>query len=342
VKENLLLSDKKDNAYKETFLYKALDDGQNTIRFTDTKAAAVIAFWTFFISTLLRLKDMWFNYIAKLDNWTELFFVAVLLILMCIFLVRSIILAYTALVPRSNPGVHVISEGIQTKGLFYLFGYNVPVPLRPKYLYKNNEDLKLQKKTKEYIDEFKKITEEEVNNEIIFELQKISFIRNLKIDRVNESISLLMKFLFTFGIVLLYFTVENVIKLEGVSNLWDLNFNIEVFIVLYIGHKIADYLFQTDNQALNKSKRWSPLLAHCFIYTLTLTLLAYFITGFLSWLAIVVIFTSHLVLDKGDFLKYWAKKVKRINNPEDSKVKLAMFELDQAFHYVIIFFVSFM
>ncbi|MFP3471636.1 hypothetical protein R0J90_16460, partial [Micrococcus sp. SIMBA_144] len=89
----------------------------------------------------------------------------------------------------------------------------VPVPLESKYLYKNHEDLKLGMKTKEYIEEFELITAEEVNNEIIFELQKISFIRNLKIDRVNESITILMKFMVTFGIGLLYFIVKNLLNL---------------------------------------------------------------------------------------------------------------------------------
>jgi Protein of unknown function (DUF3307) len=335
------LSKEKDNAYKEAFLYKALDDGQNTIRFTDTKAAAVIAFWTFFIATFISMKGIWFKYIVELKSWTELIFVILLILLMIAYLIRSVILAYTALVPRSNPGAHIMSEDIQSKGLFYLYGYNLPVPLEPKYLYKNHKDLKLGKKTKEYIKEFKEITEEEVNNEIILELQKISFIRNLKIDRVNESISLIMKFMMTFGVGLFYFNVSNLIDIEGVSKLWDLNFNIEVFIILYIAHKIADYLFQTDNQALNKTKKWTPLLTHCAIYTIILTLLPYLITGFISWLAIVVIFTSHVVIDNGEFLKFWARKVKRMDDPEAPNVKLAMFELDQAFHYIIIFFVSF-
>ncbi len=336
------MSKEKDNAYKEAFLYKALDDGQNTIRFTDTKAAVVIAFWTFFISTLISMRGIWFDYIVNLANWTELIFIIFLILLMIVYLIRSVILAYTALVPRSNPGAHIMSEDVQAKGLFYLYGYNLPVPLEPKYLYKNHEDLKLGKKTKEYIEEFKEITEEEVNTEIILELQKISFIRNLKIDRVNESIALGMRFMIIFGVGLFYFIVRNLIDIGGVSELWDLTFNIEVFIILFIAHKIADYLFQTDNQALNKTKKWVPLITHCFIYTLILTLLPYFITGFISWLAIIVIFTSHVVIDNGEFLKFWAKKIKRMNDPEDPNVKLAMFELDQAFHYIIIFFVSFM
>ncbi|WP_215192997.1 DUF3307 domain-containing protein [Exiguobacterium sp. s95] len=331
-----------DNSYKEEFLYKALEDGQNTIRFTDTKAAAVIAFWTFFISALISMKNMWIDNVTDMKSWAEVVLVCILIFTMINYLIRSITLAYTVLVPRNNPGSHIISEGIEGKGLFYIHGYNLPGPLNFKYLYKNHEELKLGKKTKDYIQEFKEISKIEVETEIVLELQKVSFIRNLKIDRVNESISLLMRFMIVFFIILIYFFVENSFNIKEISSLWNFNFNVELFIVLYIAHKIADYLFQTNNQALNKTQKWIPLLIHCVIYTLILTVLPYLILGFISWSAIIVIFITHVILDKGEFLNLWAKKIKRIENPNDTTVKLAMFELDQAFHYLVIFFVSFM
>lgn len=33
-------------------------------------------------------------------------------------------------------------------------------------------------------------------------------------------------------------------------------------------HYIADFLLQTDDQALGKSKRWEPLLAHTTVYSM--------------------------------------------------------------------------
>lgn len=116
--------------------------------------------------------------------------------------------------------------------------------------------------------------------------------------------------------------------------------NVELFIVLYIFHKIADYLFQTDGQARLKSENWGYLIRHCAIYTATVLGSAYLFLGYFSWGAIFLVFFSHLVIDKRDFLYWWAMYVKGIKQPDHPSTGNVMLELDQAFHYVVLFIVS--
>lgn len=124
------------------------------------------------------------------------------------------------------------------------------------------------------------------------------------------------------------------------SVITSLELNTKLFIILYIGHKIGDYLFQTDKQAVNKTKEWGPLISHCFWYTLIVIGMAYLFADYFKWSAVIVIFISHMIIDHGLFLNFWAKKVKGITDPTTSNVKTAMFELDQSFHYFVIFLLS--
>lgn len=63
-----------------------------------------------------------------------------------------------------------------------------------------------------------------------------------------------------------------------------------VLIILFI-HWIADFVFQTDKMAQGKSKNWSDLLNHTFLYSM------------LFFLPMVIIFTYHLgEIDKATVL----------------------------------------
>ncbi|EEK47385.1 3-dehydroquinate dehydratase, type II [Bacillus cereus ATCC 10876] len=112
--------------------------------------------------------------------------------------------------------------------------------------------------------------------------------------------------------------------------------------MLYIGHKIGDYLLQTDYQAVNKKDNWIALISHCFIYTLAVSIMAYVFVGFFNWTAIFILFISHIIIDRKIFLNWWAKNIKRIRDTEEPAVQPGLIELDQAFHYIILFIISFL
>lgn len=68
--------------------------------------------------------------------------------------------------------------------------------------------------------------------------------------------------------------------------------------------------------------------------------MGYIFAGYFSWIAIFIIFVSHVIIDRRIILIWWAKNVKKMTNTENESVQPTMMELDQAFHYIIIFLVS--
>jgi len=61
-------------------------------------------------------------------------------------------------------------------------------------------------------------------------------------------------------------------------------------------HIFGDYFLQSDWMALNKSKKTYPCLVHCLFYTLPFILLTQ------EWQALLIIFSSHFVLDRWHFI----------------------------------------
>ncbi|MGG1629619.1 DUF3307 domain-containing protein [Rossellomorea sp. NRS-1567] len=325
------------------FLIKAIDDTQSTIRFTDTKAAAVIVYWSFFITTLIRTQDQWYGWLIKYTSITlEGFLIYSLLTSIAVFFLQSIWLVYLAISPRSNPAEHIQKQHVHTPGLYFLFETTPSVFSKVKYLYFNNLEPKMSKSIKTYLSELKNLSDDGLYEELILELQKTSYIRTLKIYRVNVAISKIIYTLICLFILIIYGFIISKISphVKGGILVNHFEINAALFLTLYIGHKIGDYLLQTDNQATKKHGDWMALLQHCLVYTLVLTLLPYFILGYFSITAILIIFITHVVIDKGEFLKWWAQSVKGIKKPDDPNVKQAIFELDQAFHYIVIFVIS--
>jgi hypothetical protein len=69
------------------------------------------------------------------------------------------------------------------------------------------------------------------------------------------------------------------------------------FELLILGHFVGDYLIQNSWMALNKTKKWLPLLVHVALYTLSVCLFTAVFTGFNPWW-ILVVFLSHLFIDR--------------------------------------------
>lgn len=105
------------------------------------------------------------------------------------------------------------------------------------------------------------------------------------------------------------------------------------FAYLIIGHLIGDYLFQTSWMAANKAKQWLPLLTHSFVYTLSVSLVAYIGFGGLSILGIAFIFLSHVFLDRRTFVSWWAENIMGAKTKEVAWLKIAA---DQVFHIIVL------
>lgn len=320
------------------FLYKAIDDTQQTIRFTDAKAGAVVGFWTLFLTLTLRNYESVYSLLISHTLLIEKLLIIAFLLVLGYFFCNSLLMAYLTLVPKINPKAHINSEDFSVDDLFFLWETNQPIV--GKYLYSSLDDLKMKISAKEYRDKFLEFDSSKIEQSLIVELLKVSFIRNLKLTRTNVAITSVINSLLTILLLTLFLIGEKIFAFKGEVNLDSINLNVSLFIILYIGHKIADYLFQTDYQALNKHKNWKALFLHCLIYTITLTFLAFIIIGYFSWTAIFIIFISHIIIDKRVFVIWWATKIKKMSDTTNVAVQPAIKELDQSFHYIILFIVS--
>ncbi len=104
----------------------------------------------------------------------------------------------------------------------------------------------------------------------------------------------------------------------------------DVFAWLIVGHLTGDFLLQNRWMAEGKTTRWPPLLAHAAVYTLSVSLLA-LAAGGLSLPAIILIFLSHLVLDRRGFVLFWARRV-----TDSAHVPWLVIVADQAWHILVL------
>lgn len=87
-----------------------------------------------------------------------------------------------------------------------------------------------------------------------------------------------------------------------------------LFALLTFIHFFGDWLFQTQFEAINKSKSRRVRARHCTIYTLFFVpVLAMLTTTFVSFLAcIVILWGSHYVIDTYVPVLLWARYLRKI------------------------------
>lgn len=85
---------------------------------------------------------------------------------------------------------------------------------------------------------------------------------------------------------------------------------------ILLAHLVGDYVIQSDWMAIEKTKRWLPAVVHAATYTILYVLITQ------SWLALLVIFGTHAVIDRYRLARHlvWAKNLlapKRYHYPWD-------------------------
>lgn len=98
-----------------------------------------------------------------------------------------------------------------------------------------------------------------------------------------------------------------------------------LFAMLSFIHFFGDWLFQSQFEAINKSKSWKVRARHCAVYTLFFIPVLYLMTNSLIiFLACVaILWTSHFVIDTYIPVALWAIYIRRIaelrqaNNQEE-------------------------
>jgi hypothetical protein len=95
-----------------------------------------------------------------------------------------------------------------------------------------------------------------------------------------------------------------------------------LFAFLTFIHFFADWLFQTDYEARNKSKNWKIRAVHCVVYTLFF-IPAMMLMGFSGWWLLAGIsnlFISHFIIDTYLPVFYWAKYMRKMEIFNNNKL----------------------
>lgn len=107
-----------------------------------------------------------------------------------------------------------------------------------------------------------------------------------------------------------------------------------IFPWLLGGHLVGDFLLQNRWMAENKNKKIAPLLAHSTVYTLAVTAFS-LAGGGLRWYFLVLVFLTHVFLDRRSFVLFWARKVTKTTD-----VPWLLVMIDQSWHLLVLLVIA--
>lgn len=163
---------------KTEFLIQAIQEVQETNRFLDTKAGAQIVFessllaisvYSLFDKSTLELIQTLANNIQT-QFWILLI---VCFVFYMVVLVIHILLLLRIIFPQENPENHVDLGDFKPRRLFFLHKLDAKQHIRPSL--------------DEYSAQLTNMDKDDIINEFIFELLKLSYIRKVKSDRLAFS-----------------------------------------------------------------------------------------------------------------------------------------------------------
>jgi len=186
----MIVSEKIDFATKKELVYKSLEDTTNTIRFIDTKVAALFVAIGVFITIVSNLSSKIYDiYKSYKDIPFHSFFIALIIIGIIISIIIAIYYGFKTLGAQNSPLNYVNLNGRSIKNLWHLV---------------TGSDNKITKPLSEYITEVNDLSEDDYLEIITVELMKTSGIRNEKIKSVNKSFLWFKISLSMFVIIVIY------------------------------------------------------------------------------------------------------------------------------------------
>ncbi|WP_134682557.1 DUF3307 domain-containing protein [Brevibacillus migulae] len=126
----------------------------------------------------------------------------------------------------------------------------------------------------------------------------------------------------------------------------DLTLFCTAFILQLVGHRIGDYLLQTDWQANNKTKHNGALVEHVTVYSITIGLIMLLAFDWIIAMCVFALtFLEHLWIDTRKPVIAWKNFLeRRLAGRKDYDISTLPFfvliEIDQTFHYVRILLLS--
>lgn len=202
-KQDLEMDQKNYDAEKIEFLYNAISDAQELIKFTDNKVAfATTLYAALLIGFYTELKDLIEHF--DLFSWWLKIIGALLLIS---FILIGIIVT-TILFPNNNAHERIdCSNDFDPPGEFYLLKNSYS----GKFPFFNPKKRKLDAKFNKHLNSISEFTSEKIIQILDYELHKVSYIRNLKNDRFKFLVICLMSATLLFLISIVLFKIELII-----------------------------------------------------------------------------------------------------------------------------------
>lgn len=201
------------NDSKISFLSDAISDAQELIRFCDTKTAIVItilgAYVVAFFSSLDKIIEYSFGY----SGWFWFFLIAFfVLLILCIIVTTRIIK------PTNNP-VDNINFGGSDKPKVKFFLTPNDYSKGGLQTFANSSKFKLTENFETYSQLLGTADEKDIINSLTLELFKVSFIRNIKNDRFNTLLWLLVVTTISFFAAYLFFSIETHNTIEQLKHI---------------------------------------------------------------------------------------------------------------------------
>lgn len=185
-----------------TFLLASIEDAQELIKFADSKTAIVISIIGGYILAIFSSMPDIVRFSCYYDGW-----IWTSLALFTILLILCIQLALRIIKPTSNPSQHINFEGRPAPILLFFLTPN-KYKNKTHSLFRNRRRSKLSIGYNSYESKIQNATNEDIIASLTFELMKVSFIRNIKIDRFNLLIKILICLTISFIAYYLIFTIE--------------------------------------------------------------------------------------------------------------------------------------
>lgn len=159
---------------KTEFIYRAIDDATNTLRFIETKVATIFVVIGILTSIFIGLGDsilVVYKFYKNVPIHSTIIGLSILIYLVSIMV--SVYFGFKTIRAASNPNDYIGNSGHNGKNLWYLV---------------SNKNNKIDVSVEEYLIEIDKLDEDNFIKMISIELMKVSAIRNIKIQNVNKSI----------------------------------------------------------------------------------------------------------------------------------------------------------
>lgn len=198
---------------KIDFLNSAISDAQELIKFIDTKTAVIITILGAYLVPFFASLDKIIEYSSGYSNWFWFF-----IILFFILITLCIIVTARIIKPTNNP-LENVNFGNSSKPTLKFFLTPNDYSKGSFQSFTNSDKFKLIENFQTYSQTLNAAGDIDIINSLTLELFKVSYIRNIKNDRLTTLLRLLVITTISFFISYLFFSIETHNTIEKLAQI---------------------------------------------------------------------------------------------------------------------------